>query len=64
MSYQHTEQDIALLTGMRVSAKTQQRLVQRQLWEELANAPNEDVAEMSIDGGNVKLTSGAKDNPD
>jgi hypothetical protein len=64
VSYQHAEQDIALLTGMRVSAKTQQRLVQRQSWEELADAANEDVAEMSIDGGNVKLTSGTKDNPD
>ena len=64
VSYQHAEQDIALLTGMRVSAKTQQRLVHRQPWEALADAANEDVAEMSIDGGNIKLTSGTKDKPD
>lgn len=63
VSYQHAERDIALFTGMRVSAKTQQRLVQRQPWEELASKTSEDIVELSLDGGNVKLTSGTKDNP-
>lgn len=33
VSYQRTAEDIELFTGMRVSAKTQQRLVQRQSFE-------------------------------
>ncbi|UBF30244.1 hypothetical protein K9N68_34040 (plasmid) [Kovacikia minuta CCNUW1] len=28
MSYAHAEEDVAVMTGIRVSAKTQQRLVQ------------------------------------
>lgn len=64
VSYQRAEQDIAVSTGMRVSAKTQQRLVQRQPWAALEVQTPEPMAELSIDGGNVKLTSGAKDAPD
>jgi hypothetical protein len=64
VSYQRAEQDIAVYTGMRVSAKTQQRLVPRQPWEELEAQTQEVIVELSIDGGNVKLTSGAKDEPD
>ena len=53
VSYQHTADDIELFTGMRVSAKTQQRLVQRQSFE---TPPLEDVVEeVSIDGGTVRL---------
>lgn len=63
VSYRHAEQDVALYTGMRVSAKTQQRLVQRQAWEELEAPTSETIVELSIDGGGVKLTSGAKDQP-
>ena len=33
VSYQRTAEDIELFTGLRVSAKTQQRLVQRQAFE-------------------------------
>jgi hypothetical protein len=64
VSYARAAQDIAVYTGMQVSAKTQQRLVQRQPWEELAPQTPETILELSIDGGNVKLTSGAKDEPD
>ncbi|MBD3885954.1 hypothetical protein IFO70_30060 [Phormidium tenue FACHB-886] len=53
MSYQHTSDDVELFTGMRVSAKTQQRLVQRQSFE--APPVEEVVKEVSIDGGTVRL---------
>jgi hypothetical protein len=63
VSYHHAEQDIALYTGIRVSAKTQQRLVQRHPWEELEPATVEMIAEMSIDGGQVRLNGGTLDEP-
>jgi hypothetical protein len=53
VSYQRTAEDIELFTGMRVSAKTQQRLVQPQAF---ATPPLEEaVEEVSIDGGTVRL---------
>jgi hypothetical protein len=53
VSYQHAAQDVELFTGIAVSAKTQQRLVQRQTFD----APTVDaaVAETSLDGGMVRL---------
>jgi hypothetical protein len=53
VSYAHAAQDIELFTGVRVSAKTQQRLVQRQSFD--APAIHEPVEEASIDGGTVRL---------
>ena len=53
VSYQRTAEDIELLTGMRVSAKTQQRLVQRQSFE--PPVLEEAVEEVSLDGGMVRL---------
>jgi hypothetical protein len=53
VSYQRTAEDVELLTGMRVSAKTQQRLVQRQSFA--TPALEETVEEVSIDGGTVRL---------
>lgn len=53
VSYQRTAEDIELLTGMRVSAKTQQRLAQRQSFE--TPLLEEPVEEVSIDGGTVRL---------
>jgi hypothetical protein len=53
VSYQCAAEDIELLTGMRVSAKTQQRLVQRQSFE--TPALEEPVKEVGIDGGTVRL---------
>ena len=52
-SYERTAEDIEVLTGMRVSHGTQQRLVHRQTFE----LPQVKlvVEEMSIDGGKVRL---------
>lgn len=52
-SYQRTVQDIAVLTGMAVSRGTQQRLVQRQLFE--LPIAEDSVEEISIDGGKVRM---------
>ncbi|ERN40652.1 hypothetical protein KR51_00028250, partial [Rubidibacter lacunae KORDI 51-2] len=53
VSYQHTAEDIELLTGIPVSAKTQHRLVHRQSFPApQASAP---VTEASLDGGTVRL---------
>lgn len=53
VSYQRAAEDIELFTGMQVSAKTQQRLVQRQPFE--APVVSEPVKDASIDGGTVRL---------
>ena len=52
-SYQRASEDIKVLTGMNVSASTQQRLVHHQDFE----PPRVEavVDEMSIDGGKVRL---------
>jgi hypothetical protein len=53
VSYERAVQDIAVLTGMPVSRGTQQRLVQRQLFElPMAEAA---VEEVSLDGGKVRI---------
>ncbi len=53
VSYEQAERDIAYLTGIRVPAKTQQRLVHRQTFElpEIEQA----IAQLSVDGGKVRL---------
>lgn len=53
VSYQQAEQDVAYLTGIRVAAKTQQRLVHRQHFS-LPNAQAA-VAEACVDGGKVRI---------
>jgi hypothetical protein len=53
VSYQRTAEDIELFMGMRVSAKTQQRLVQRQSFE--TPLGQEQVEQVSIDGGTGRL---------
>jgi hypothetical protein len=53
VSYQRTADDIELLKGMRVSAKTQQRLVRHQSFE--TPLSTETVAEAGIDGGMVRF---------
>jgi coenzyme F420-reducing hydrogenase beta subunit len=53
VSYERAVRDIAVLIGMPVSRGTQQRLVQRQLFE-LPTA-EDDVEEISIDGGKVRI---------
>lgn len=53
VSYEQAEQDVAYLTGMRVPAKTQQRLVHRQRFE----LPDVEqvIEELSVDGGKVRV---------
>lgn len=52
-SYQQAELDVAMLTGIRVSAKTQERMVKR---VELAEAsPQGVVSELTLDGGMVRV---------
>lgn len=53
VSYEQAEQDMAYLTGIRVPAKTQQRLVHRQRfeWPDV----EQEIAELSVDGGKVRL---------
>lgn len=53
VSYQNTAKDIEYLTGIYVSAKTQQRLVQG---TEFKRAEAEDeIKELSVDGGKIRL---------
>jgi hypothetical protein len=52
-SYQRTADDIAVLTGIRVSKSTQQRLVHRQEFE--IEPVDGGMKELSVDGGNVRL---------
>ena len=53
VSYQHTEEDVEMLTGIRVPAKTQQRLVHRQTF----NLPisEQPLEELSADGGKIRI---------
>ena len=53
VSYSHASEDIAFLTGISVSAKTQQRLVHRQSFSPLA--VEDIVTQMSLDGGNIRV---------
>jgi hypothetical protein len=53
VSYEQAEQDIAYLTGIRVPAKTQHRLVHRQSFD-LPDV-EQPIEELSVDGGKVKL---------
>lgn len=53
VSYAHAAADVELLTGMKVSAKTQQRLVQRHPFQ--IEPVDQLVSEASLDGGSVRL---------
>lgn len=53
VSYEQAEQDVAYLTGIRVPAKTQHRLVHRQSFD-LPDV-SQPIEELSVDGGKVKL---------
>ena len=59
MSYEQAEQDIAYLTGVRVPAKTQQRLVHRQTFA--LPTIEEPIAELCVDGGKVRLRTSLKE---
>jgi hypothetical protein len=53
VSYQQAEQDVAYLTGIRVPAKTQHRLVHAQTFA----LPSEEtpIAQLGVDGGKVRV---------
>lgn len=53
VSYQHAQEDVELFTGIKVAAKTQQRLVRQQNFEQ----PDIDVTveELSVDGGKIRI---------
>lgn len=53
MSYEQAEQDVTYLTGVRVPAKTQQRLVHRQRFA--LPAIEQSIEELCVDGGKVRL---------
>lgn len=53
MSYKNAERDILAYTGMKVSEKTQQRLVHR--YKFVPEVSSEKVEEISLDGGKVRL---------
>lgn len=52
-SYQQAETDVAMLTGVRVSAKTQERMVKPAILPETVS--DEPVTEMALDGGMVRV---------
>lgn len=53
MSYEQAEQDVADLTGIRVAAKTQQRLVHCQTF--VLPSVQEAIGELCVDGGKVRV---------
>ncbi len=53
VSYADTEADVKMLTGMKVSAKTQQRLVQNYAFP--MPTPEVAITEACVDGGKVRL---------
>ena len=55
VSYARAEKDVEKLTGIRISAKTQQRLVQGFDFQSPSTASDEPVEELSVDGGKVRL---------
>jgi hypothetical protein len=54
-SYQRAEEDLKVLTGIKVSHGTQHRMVHRQDFQLLKVSTEVKVSEMSIDGGKVRL---------
>ncbi len=52
-SYQHAEADVAMLAGLRVSAKTQERMVKRATLPEPSH--ERPVSELTLDGGMVRV---------
>jgi len=53
VSYEQAERDVAYLTGVRVPAKTQQRIVHRQRFE--LPGGEQPIEELSVDGGKVRV---------
>jgi len=53
VSYEQAERDVAYLTGIRIPAKTQQRLVHHQTFE--LPSVEEPIAQLGVDGGKVRV---------
>lgn len=53
VSYQNAAIDVKVLTGIEVSAKTQQRLVHRQKFQ--LPQSQQEIQELSVDGGKIRL---------
>jgi hypothetical protein len=53
VSYEQAARDVAYLTGIRIPAKTQQRLVHHQAFE--MPTAQQPIAELSVDGGKVRV---------
>lgn len=53
VSYEQAQQDVAYLTGIRVPAKTQQRIVHRQTFA--LPSIEQSIEELCVDGGKVRL---------
>ncbi len=54
-SYRQATEEIAVLTGAKVSLKTQQRLVHRQDFSPATVDATTEVSQLSLDGGNIRL---------
>jgi hypothetical protein len=57
VSYAQASEDVALLTGVRVSPKTQQRLVQRYPFEEPTIEGADAASQVSLDGGQMRFVT-------
>lgn len=53
VSYQNATKDLKILTGIEVSANTQQRLVHRQKFK--LPQGHQEIQELSVDGGKIRL---------
>lgn len=56
VSYANASEDVALFTGVRVSQKTQQRLVHHQSFSEGIVPSSEPIHQVSLDGGQMRFT--------
>lgn len=61
VSYENAARDIEYYTGMKLSARTQQRIVHRYEFPEIEATEN--VKEISVDGGKVRLRTEEKGKP-
>ena len=61
VSYDNAAKDIQKYTGMSISASTQQRIVQRYEFPEIACG--QELSEISVDGGKVRLRTEIKGEP-
>jgi hypothetical protein len=58
ISYENAAQDVEFYTGMKISGRTQQRIVHRYQFPEIATT--QQIEEISLDGGKVRLRTEQK----